>query len=172
MNIFAIEQNNDGTIDWVGSATSQDNLRVVKMALESCQMLCTNLNHLYGEKVSPYRSCHLNHPSTKWARESSANFLLLVKHTEALLAEYTLRFGKIHKCQGVLEQVMELYDKSLFDLHTVTPLPLCMPDEYKSDNIVESYRRFYASKPKVRYPSAKIPSWFKDYRGDLAYEII
>ena len=77
MNIFAIEVSNRD-IDWVGSAKSQDNYRVVKMILESCQMLCTNLNYLHGEQVAPYRSCHLNHPSTKWARESSANFLSLV----------------------------------------------------------------------------------------------
>ena len=61
MNIFGIEGNGKN-IDWVESAKSQDNYRVVKMILESCQMLCTNLNHLYGEQVAPYRSCHLNHP--------------------------------------------------------------------------------------------------------------
>jgi hypothetical protein len=172
MNIFAIEHDQAGNIDWVKSATSQDNLRVVKMALESCQMLCTNLNYLYGDKVSPYRSCHLNHPSTKWARESSANFLLLVKHAQALLDEYTRRFNKIHKCQGVLDRVIELYDKSMFDKHKPTPLPLCMPDEYKSNNIVESYRKFYAQKPKIRYPKSKIPNWFDQHRGGLEYDII
>lgn len=172
MNIFAIEPTKTGDIDWVKSAKSQDNLRVVKMCLESCQMLCTNLNFLYGEQVSPYRSCHLNHPSTKWARESSANFKLLIKHAQALLDEYTARFGKIHKCQGVLDKIVELYDKKLFSKHTPTPLPLCMPDEYKSNNIVESYRKFYAQKPKMRYPESKIPSWFNKHRGDLAYEIV
>ena len=172
MNIFAIEHDLSGNIDWVKSATSQDNLRVVKMALESCQMLCTNLNHLYGEQVSPYRSCHLNHPSTKWARESSANFQLLIKHTQALLDEYTSRFGKVHKCQGVLYKVIELYNKNLFSRHDQTPLPLCMPDEYKSHDIVESYRKFYAQKPKIRYPKSKIPNWFDKHRGDLKYEII
>ena len=38
MNIFAIEGDIEtGEIDWVKSAQSQDNLRVVKMILESCQ---------------------------------------------------------------------------------------------------------------------------------------
>ena len=40
MNIFAIEGDVEtGEIDWVKSAQSQDNLRVVKMILESCQIL-------------------------------------------------------------------------------------------------------------------------------------
>jgi len=172
MNIFAIESDKHGNIDWVRSAISQDNLRVVKMVLESCQMLCTSLNIIYDQQVTPYRSCHMNHPSTKWVRESSANFELLVEHTRALLAEYTERFGKIHKCQGVLDQILVLYDETMFNKHEPTKLPLCMPDEYKSDDVVESYRRFYASKPKVRYPKAKIPTWFQEHRGELKYEII
>ena len=45
MNIFAIEGDVEtGQIDWVESAKSQDNLRVVKMILESCQILSTVLN--------------------------------------------------------------------------------------------------------------------------------
>ncbi len=45
MNIFAIEGDLEtGQIDWEKSAQSQDNLRVVKMILESCQILSTVLN--------------------------------------------------------------------------------------------------------------------------------
>ena len=45
MNIFAIEGDVEtGQIDWVKSSRSQDNLRVVKMILESCQILSTVLN--------------------------------------------------------------------------------------------------------------------------------
>ena len=43
---------------------------------------------------------------------------------------------------------------------------------YRSDNIIESYRKFYASKPRMRYPADKIPSWFKKYRGDKEYQIV
>ena len=45
MNIFAIDGNEKtGEIDWFKSAKSQDNYRVVKMILESCQILSTALN--------------------------------------------------------------------------------------------------------------------------------
>ena len=59
MNIFAIE--GDGVeIDWVKSAQSQDNYRVVKMILESCQMLCTALNELSGEQDTQVPTCTIN----------------------------------------------------------------------------------------------------------------
>ena len=171
MNIFAIEGNKT-RIDWIQSAKSQDNYRVVKMILESCQMLCTTLNHFHGEQVTPYRNAHLNHPSTKWVRESSANFESLVEHTIALLEEYTERFGKTHKCAAVLEKCIDLYDPSLFPRHDDTALPLCMPDYFKSEDIVESYRRYYSSKAKMRYPKEKIPTWFLEYRDGKEFIVI
>jgi hypothetical protein len=172
MNIFAIGGCEEtGVVDWEQSARELDNYRVVKMILESCQMLCTTLNYQGFE--TPYRNAHLNHPSTKWVRESSANFLNLVKHTEAMLEEYRLRFGqhKIHKCQRVLNICKELYDVSKFSNHEPTQLPLCMPDEYRSDNVVKSYRNFYTDKPKMRYPKQKIPKWFFK-RRTTDFEII
>lgn len=163
MNIFAIEGTGN-KIDWEASARSLDNYRVVKMILESCQMLCTAINEIAGEQVAPYRTTHKNHPSTKWVRSSSANFECLVRHTLSMLDEYTERFGKIHKCAGVLEKVLDLYDPSLFPSEHYTPLPLCMPEEYHSDNIVDSYRRFYTAKPRMRYAKSKVPPWFSRLR--------
>ena len=171
MNIFAIEGNNEN-IDWIKSAQSQDNYRVVKMILESAQMLCCALNELSGEQITPYRSTHKNHPSSKWVRESSANFDSLVEHTMAMLEEYTERFGKIHKCSYVVEKCLKINDSSLFLFHEPTKLPLTMPYEFQSDNIVDSYRKFYASKPRIRYPKDKIPVWFPKYRGDRQFDIV
>ena len=172
MNIFAIEGTST-RIDWRKSARSLDNYSVVKMILESCQMLCTTLNLLYDDKVTPYRNAHKNHPSTKWVRESSANFQYLVEHTEAMIAEYESRFpGKVHKCKAVLETCKSLYKPELFASNEPTQLPMCMPDEFKSDNIVESYRRFYAAKPRMRYPEAKIPRWFRQYRGSKEFQVL
>jgi len=171
MNIFAIEGTGNN-IDWIASAKSQDNYRVVKMILESCQMLCTNLNYLYGEQVTPYRSVMLNHPCTKWARESSANFEALIEHTMAMIEEYTERFGKIHKCAEVLDKCIKLYDSSMFNKHEPTLPAMAMPPHFRSDDIVESYRKYYASKPRMRYPKDKVPDWFTKYRGDKEYQVI
>ena len=48
---------------------------------------------------------------------------------------------------------------------TGTPIETsAMPDEYKSENVVKSYRDYYASKDKMRYPKGKAPDWFVSRR--------
>jgi hypothetical protein len=163
MNIFAIEGSEDW-VDWRESARSQDNLRVNKMILESCQMLCTALNILADKQIAPYKSTHANHPSTRWARESAANWIALAEHCEELLLEFERRMKKRHGCEAVFESCVLIYDNRIFPAQEETRLPLCMPDDFKGPSVVESYRRFYASKPNIRYPSNKIPDWFLKYR--------
>ena len=170
MNIFAIEGNVEtGEIDWVKSAQSQDNLRVVKMILESCQILSTVLNEQGLD--APYRSFNPKHPSCLWAAESAANFMNLALHCEAMICEYRERFGKTHKCAAVLNKIVAMFNVDLFPTTKCTPLRLAMPDEFRSDNPIVSYRKFYASKPRLRYPVDKIPSWVYDYR-DEPFEVV
>jgi|TARA_R110000824_G_scaffold177610_7_gene357084 hypothetical protein len=170
MNIFAIENNKEGGIDWIRSARSLDNLRVVKMILESCQILSTVLNEQGLQ--APYKSFNPKHPSCLWAAESSANFRALITHCDAMLKEYTERFSKTHKCDAVLDQIVNLYDRDNFNCHYLTPLRMAMPDCFKHDDVVESYRKYYANKDNMRYPSNKVPDWFVKYRGDKEYQII
>ena len=171
MNIFAIEGDiSTGEIDWIASAKSQDNYRVVKMILESCQILSTVLNEQGID--APYRSFNPKHPSCLWAAESSSNFLNLVDHCAAMIDEYEARFGKTHKCKAVLKKIVKLHDSGRFPRLESTPLRLAMPSEFRSNNPVLSYRKFYASKPRVRYPKDKVPSWFKECRGNVPYQII
>ena len=103
MNIFAIEEDKNGNIDWIESARSQDNYRVVKMILESCQILSTVLNEQGID--APYRSFNPKHPSCLWAAESSDNFENLIIHCTAMIEEYYSRFQKIHKCTAVLQKI-------------------------------------------------------------------
>ena len=134
MNIFAIENNPDGSIDWVASAQSQDNYRVVKMTLETAQLMCSALNILSGEvKVTPYRTAHKNHPCTIWARQSYSNFIALGIHGVALGTEYKRRFGKDHKSLDVINQCLEMCREIEFPQITGTRLPLCMPEHFKSN---------------------------------------
>lgn len=167
MNIFALEYIiDDGInkdIDWVKSAESLDNMRVVKMILESCQLLSTAL-HVNGVQGTKYKPTHINHPSTKWVSESSANFESLIIHTRSMLTEYSLRFGKIHKCEEVLRlNIIPLFinNRHLFPMSQPTPLKMAMPIEYQiEDDPVLSYRNYYVTKEKMRYPAGKEPSWF------------
>jgi hypothetical protein len=72
-----------------------DDKRVIKMALESVQILSSALWTLRAE--GPYRPTHTSHPCVLWAAESRENYLWLLRHAEALGAEYTMRFGRVHK---------------------------------------------------------------------------
>ena len=171
MNIFAVSGDvQTGEIDWVQSGKEQDNYRVVKMILESCQILSTVLNE-QGLKA-PYRSFNPKHPSCLWAAESSANFENLMILALSMIEEYTERFGKSHKCTKVLEQILDLYNPSLFPRQESTPLRLAVPECFRGDNPIIAYRKFYASKPRMRYPKDKIPSWFAQLRGDEPFEIV
>ena len=89
MNIFFTDP------DPVKCAEYLDNKRVVKMVLESCQMLATAINETGGK--APYKSTHKNHPSNVWVRESYDNFMWLWEHMVALSDEYERRYGKKHK---------------------------------------------------------------------------
>ena len=73
MNIFYLHS------DPVKAAKYQYNKHVVKMILESAQMLCTAY-HLLDPCNSddiPYKVAHKNHPSTIWVRYSAPHYLWL-----------------------------------------------------------------------------------------------
>ena len=77
MNIFYLHENP------YMAARYQYNKHVVKMILESAQMLCT-AHHVYGNdeqrRLVPYKQAHLNHPSTRWTRLCRANYMWLWMH--------------------------------------------------------------------------------------------
>ena len=109
MNIFYLHSNP------VEAARLQYNKHVVKMILESAQMLCT-AHHCYGDRDQkenvPYKQAHLNHPSTIWARKSRSTYMWLYEHMLALGHEYTRRYNRKHltiiKCEKFLHLVMLL----------------------------------------------------------------
>jgi hypothetical protein len=133
-------------------------MRTVKMLLESTQLLSSAM-HLNGMEGC-YKLNHAKHPSTLWAAESSDNWLNLFIHASALNEEYEERFGKIHKCKERLLEMKSKVDLNKFPTYSPTPLKLAMPEEFKSSNPVKSYRDYYSTKEKMRYPKSKIPGWF------------
>jgi hypothetical protein len=126
---------------------------VVKMILESCQLLCTTHHVVCSTYKPPYKPTHKNHPSTVWVRESKSNYEYLVNLGKALCKEYTYRYGKIHKCQSYIEELGNNIP-SIPDIGFTTPA-MAMPDIYKSNNPVESYRAYYF------FEKSNIHSWKK-----------
>lgn len=115
---------------------------VVKMILETCQLLCTAIWVTGGE--APLKKTHENHPSAKWARESRKNWKWLRQLGLALCTEYTYRYGKIHKLESTIRD-LKCPDLPRIDF---TCPPLAMPDEYKDKNQITAYRNYYITGKK------------------------
>lgn len=106
----------------VESAQYLDNKRVVKMVLESAQLLSNALAKHSGR--SPYKATHTNHPCSIWASHSRANYTWLLQHYRALCAEYTRRYGKVHRCQH-LDYVLTDGAEYLPHYNLFTEFPNC-----------------------------------------------
>lgn len=137
---------------------------VSKILLEAVQMLCSAKRILEPDdeiNTKLYKLAHKNHPVTIWCRTSKANFVWTLDLIEELHKEWRFRYGhsekKIHKSY-TMAQVLRNHIPSdeAFKEVGLTPFALAMPIEYKTDNPVESYRKYYMSQEKQ-----KIATWKK-----------
>lgn len=133
MNIFYINT------DPVTAAQQLADDHIRKMQIESAQMCCTA--HWASGSEAPYKRAHLNHPSTKWVRESIHHYRWVVEHGLEVCNEFTKRYGKLHKTQSVLEWCRD-NEPSIPDNGFTEP-PQCMPDEYKKANAIDGYKTYY-----------------------------
>ena len=100
MNIFVVDPSPLVCAEYL------DDIRANKMLLETTQLLCTALNYHAGSKITPYKSTHINHPCTVWARETKANWLWLYTYAIELSARYIRHRGRRHKCTDILVQLL------------------------------------------------------------------
>ena len=143
------------------SAQAQPDKMLVKMPLESLQMMSTIADYLGFD--SPYRPVMLNHPCTIWARESKQNFLWLWEHAGSLCEEYTARYGKTHKCELTMNDYNPIWIQVVDALPDIglTPFAQAMPDYCRNDNAVIAYRQYYMREKKhIAKWKSKKPAWF------------
>lgn len=157
----------------------------VKMPTEYMQMMCTAHRVLDGDEYydrtangrrikrwkhfdavkeeALYKASHVNHPANVWIRKSTYHYLWFYELWLFTAKEYQKRYGREHatvevgrRC-GIAAPPMNLYDEPWEEP------PACMPDEYKTDDIVESYRNYYRG-DKVRFATYKnrVPEFMKD----------
>ncbi len=145
MNIFASHP-----CPWQ-SAAALDNSRVVKMVLETAQLLSTTMYELDNAEP-PYRPTHNNHPCAVWARQTTGNYEWLLDHYLALGYEYTYRFAKAHKSA----QFISVFDgiKGL-PTGSFQPHPNCTPFKHIQDTCL-AYRMTLADKWNK---DKRRPSW-------------
>ena len=128
---------------------------------------------------TPLRGGYHNHPATRWVGDSRANFLWASYHAAVLCEEYNKRFAKEHFCELGLEQLYTL--SHLIPEGDLTPFALCMPDEYRPENVdgdeviyhatgdvaVQAYRDYYHSKTFARWDKGRdAPAWWKGAREE------
>jgi hypothetical protein len=182
MNIFVLDEQPEI------SAQMMCDKHVVKMILESCQLLSTAHHVLDGDVVvvdtgkrkyktsictrkNICKATMINHPCTIWARETRANYLWLWKHAYALCKEYTARYGKVHAMESMLMD--GLYNPPAnIKKGKLTPFAQAMPDQYKDSNAVVAYRKYYINEKErfAKWKASSAPEWFLQRVSEVVEE--
>ena len=160
----------------IQSARNLPDKHIVKMPLETCQMLAIiysdwyyGVGKLYKKDGTPYRTQHgafRKHPCTIWAAEDKYNLAWLIEHGLALCFEYTARYDKVHTCQDVIYQAERIYHECFggdtTDAATyVRDFTRAMPEYIKyNDRIstIEAYKYYLNTKPWLAHNYLRIPS--------------
>ena len=143
---------------------------IVKIILEAVQMLCTAklLLDPPTDGTELYKISHKNHPVSSWIRESLENYTWTLNLVDAMHTEWKYRYGHPPHIQHKSYEVA-LYlagfppPESAFPKSGITKFALAMPDMYKCEDPIESYRKYYQSPEKKRLASWKKrepPHWF------------
>jgi len=159
MNIFYLHK------DPVIAAKVQYNKHVVKMILESAQMLCTAHRVLDGDEPADhggmYKMVHKNHPSTIWTRTSEMNYQWHWRYFDSLLKEYTHRYGKHHATER-LRNILYMPPLNIVHGVPLTDPPQCMPELCKGEDTVLAYQNYYIIEKSgfARWTKRETPAWF------------
>ena len=157
MNIFYLSN------DPKECAAQHVDKHVVKMILEYAQLLSNAHHMLDGEQViTPiYKLTHKNHPSAIWVRKRETHYRWLFNLWCALLEEYTYRYNKTHASSRLLPYLCTPPKNIVYEGKFDEPT-LAMPDEYKTDSVIESYRNYYrgAKSAFANWKMRDTPAWF------------
>lgn len=137
------------------SAQYLDDKRVIKMILESAQILSTVIHQRGG--VGPYKPTHQNHPCTVWAGENQGNYLWLYAHFVSLCNQYYIRYMSIHKCS----QYSRLFRESIELLPEGELTEFVNCTTYKEMPTFEAYEKYLEDKWAI---DKRKPTWYREVR--------
>jgi hypothetical protein len=134
---------------------------IVKMPLETCQMLAVVFSKWYydwgndllpkkdGTPYNTEKGAFRGHPCTIWAAESIANTAWLIQHGFGLLEEYTHRYGKVHSCQTAMNAAEKVFEEKTGRHYYATEKQhhshSQVPDVFKYDTSIDTltaYKRY------------------------------
>lgn len=166
MNIFVLDT--DPKI----AASYHCNKHVIKMILESVQMISTVL-HSYGETRRTVKPGFQQHPCTLWAGRSKDNLKWLITLAIELDNQLFERYEKRHAFSELLEYFNEAVETLKFPYpeQGLTTFAIAMPDylkelipkDYTSEQAVQLYRKYYNVEKAyfASWKGSKEPEWFK-----------
>ena len=160
MNIFYLSKD-----PWLAAEAQPDKL-LVKMILESAQMLSTAHRVLDGDEYadanSLYKKTHMNHPCAVWARETSGNYWWLYKHFLGLGREYTYRYKRTHLSIKKLEDPLYVMPDNI-TRGLMTEIAQAMPEQYKNEDPITAYRDYVVNeKHYAKWNNGRNkPSWWE-----------
>ena len=162
----------------IQSARNLPDKHIVKMPLETCQMLAIiysdwyyGVGKLYKKDGTPYRTAHgafRKHPCTIWAAANQYNLAWLIRHGYGLCDEYNQRYGKVHTCLDVISQAERIFHRSFSHINSlyhasrkVTEFTRAMPEDIKYNHrisTIEAYKYYLNTKPWLATNYLRIPS--------------
>ena len=136
----------------------------LKMILESAQMLSTCIRHLGVDDSHLYKKFNPKHPCNLWLMESRENVKWLLTMCRQLGQENVARNGKQHKSMGVVNYSEKYIN--VFPDKPSTKFKLAMFPQFMNEDVVHSYRLFYAgAKYKFATWKTSTPYWWDTYRS-------
>jgi hypothetical protein len=166
MNLFIL------SLCFAECAEAMFDKHISKMILEAVQMICTAKRILDPDDECDgalYKTAHLNHPTTKWIRESYENYMWTLDMVDAMHTEWKYRYEhpptKIHKSYEIAQILRNRPPpKEAFPSVGLTAFAQAMPEQYKCEgDAVKAYREYYMSPEKRKFASWKRrnpPSWY------------
>ena len=170
MNIFVTDQCP------IQSARNLPDKHIVKMPLETCQMLAIiysdwyygigQLHKVNGQPYATKRGAFRKHPCTIWAAAHYGNLSWLITHGLALCDEYKARYNKTHSCYAPMLEAVSIFEAA-FDFNidiykdTVDTFTRAMPEYLKFDDTIDTitaYKRYLNTKPWLATNYLRIPS--------------
>lgn len=161
MNIFVLDERP------FEAARAHCDCHVVKMILETTQILC-GVHHRFGVPFEGiYKPTHLEHPCVLWATSNLGSYDWAWLLLDALLVEYAHRYDKQHACRALANKLLLAPLPLLVTEHPMLHHVFVGPDECRDPqgDTVASYRNLYnlkatAMKRSMRWTRREPPSWF------------
>ena len=171
MNIFVTDP------DPNKSAQVLPDKHVVKMPLETCQMLAVVYSKWYfnwgndllpkkdGTPYNTEKGAFRGHPCTIWAGKNIYNTAWLIQHGFGLLKEYTHRYGKVHSTNMKLNHILERVPNTIGEgWREPPPAMQHYPQCIVPGDSVQSYRNYYieAKAYFAKWTKRDTPEWFAE----------